>query len=515
MEIPQIPDEESESSSCILDWDTEEKERIIRSRKLISLTENKKLFKQILRMGISTLHRPEAYLTLSGIKTLADELRDFWPDTVKVRSEPKYQNIISIFGYPNYDLFIPKAFLQDFLTIVKNQNKEIQFSPMIPSVASILLLYLEPDLAYLALQSMINNTDKYFVKNKENFVSMLSTINKLIQLNNKKLYDHSKSIKLDLSVVALILMPILFSKKLNRHIVLTIFDSFMNEGRTVLMRYIIALVLKLESDLIQTKSPCEFVQTIFDYIISLHNPNDIRELTRLAFGLTFIKRNRIFPLEQNERLNDHFLNGAIKNRLPHIEEFYNFYSHSNNTYDGRKTSHITINQMLYSKINGGQLITSTQFWNLKKKLHYSFLHYNAFPIFRLSEDGSSLNTFYKKAKSISPSMLIIKAETKTIGAILVNPIDLKYKKRFYGSPLTTVFELENLNTYRYSRKNEYFVSAAIDSVTIGNGTTGSAIYFEEGFQNVVSDYCETFNSPPLLNSQREEIIDVELYKLSP
>ena len=54
-----------------------------------------------------------------------------------------------------------------------------------------------------------------------------------------------------------------------------------------------------------------------------------------------------------------------------------------------------------------------------------------------------------------------------------------------------------------------------NSVAIGNGLSESAIFFEDGFETVVSDPCETFDSPALLESQREKIENVELYKLAP
>ena len=96
----------NDSSSCYQEWDDEERKRIKRSQKLVSLNNNNKdiFYKENIRKGISTIYRPEMYLKLSGIEDLIFELKEYWPDTVKIKSKPKYQNVISLFGYPTYEL---------------------------------------------------------------------------------------------------------------------------------------------------------------------------------------------------------------------------------------------------------------------------------------------------------------------------------------------------------------------------------------------------------------------------
>ena len=517
MEASPSIEEESESSR-VLEWDEEENDRLARSKKLYLSKEKSKFFKYVIRLGISNVYRPEIYLILACQNKMVEDLRRFWPDVLSQSSTPKYENIVGLFGYPNYELFTPQSHLDDFLTIVKNQNHEIEFSPMIPCVASILQLFYDDFLTYIMLQSMINEeNEKYFVMNKKNFTAMLSTIEMIIKLNKKELHEHSKSIKLDFAVVSLFIVPILFSKKVKKNIVLTIFDSFMNEGRSVLIRYVIGFILKLESDLLQSSTPTEFMTKLFEYIISIHRPSELQQIVSLAFGTDFMKKNKIFPIEKTERMNEHILNKHLKNQqLPNFDDFYRFYANTtNNTYFGRKSNRIRIDRMLYSKVNGGQLITSSQFWEIKKHLHSCFTHLNAYPIFNLSKDGSSFVTLLRRAKSVSSCMLLIKASSGIIGAVLANALQPVYRKNSCGSTLTTVFELNNLKTYHYSRKNEYLLYVTRDSVTIGNGDTGSAIFFEDGFETVVSDPCETFDSPCLLGSQREKIENVELYKLAP
>ena len=343
---------------------------------------------------------------------------------------------------------------------------------------------------------------------------MLTTIETIIKLNRKKLYKHSKSIKLDFSVVSLFIMPILFSKKMNKNIVLTIFDSFLNEGRSVLIRYVFSFILKLESDLLQTNHPSEFMMIIFDYIISLRSPSEMQQIVSLAFGTDQIKRKKITSIEKAERMSEHMLSKHLTNhQLPNFDDFYRFYSDiSNQRNSNWRMEH---GRMFYANVNGGKLITNDQFWEIKKHLYSYFTHLNAYPIFNLSEDGSTFYMFLKRAKSVSPCMLVIKGSSRTIGVFLANPLQPVYKRESCGSALTTIFELKNMKTYRNSKKNEFFLYVTRNSISIGNGSTGSAIFFEDGFETVISDPCETFDSPSLLESQREKIENVELYKLAP
>mgnify|MGYP001134749661 CR=1 FL=1 len=114
MEATQNIEEESESSR-VLEWDEEENDRLARSKKLYLSKEKSKLFKYIIRMGISNVYRPEIYLILACQNKMVEDLRRFWPDVLSQSSTPKYENIVGLFGYPNYELFTPQPHLNDIL----------------------------------------------------------------------------------------------------------------------------------------------------------------------------------------------------------------------------------------------------------------------------------------------------------------------------------------------------------------------------------------------------------------
>lgn len=65
-----------------------------------------------------------------------------------------------------------------------------------------------------------------------------------------------------------------------------------------------------------------------------------------------------------------------------------------------------------------------------------------------------------------------------------------------------------MHIYTFSGKNN-FLSVTRVFLPIGAGKTVNAFYIEYWFKYIFIDDHQTVNSPPLLNSKREEINDIE------
>ena len=512
----------------IQEWNNEEKDRCTRIRRFSPPKNKNRLMKDTVRNGIDDMQRNNFYLFLSGIDETYNESRQYWSDIVVSNSNPRYDNIISIFGFPDYKLDVPKPYLENFLTILLNQNKDITYSPMIPSVASILSLYLKPDVAYLALQSMINQEDKYFTKTKQEFAIMLKTIEQIIAKNGRaNIYQHTKTLKLNISEISLFVMPLLLSRKVDKRVSLTIFDYFIYDGRSVLMRYVIGIIFYLRTRLLATRTASDFMNVIFDYIITLHNPTELNELKEFTFSLSFSKGKKVIAIENKAKktLKCSELTSVLISPLPKIDEFASFHQYSplfnvsingRYTYDGRTKPTISINSFTDSSstTNNGQLLSNNQFFNLKQILPKTYKRYKAFPVYLMSVDGTSMVTFLEKAKSCKVSLIVIKTFSKCIGAVMECPMKKSCNYNRKAGPSTTIFDLTNNKAYRSSLKNSYYLHVTDDSISIGGGKTGCAIFIRDCFSDVISDPCETFDSPPLLDTNKEAIDDIELYRLS-
>lgn len=510
------------------EWHNEEKDRSTRTRKFSPPKNKNRLMKQTVRNGIDNIHRDDFYLFLSGIDKTYNESRHFWNDIVVTNYNPRHDDIMSKFGFPGYDLDVPKKYLENFLTIILNQNKDISYSPMIPSVASILSLFLKADVAYFALQSMINQDDKYFTKDKNGFAVMLRTIENIISKNSKAdLYQHTKTLKLNISEIPLFVIPLFFSKKVDKRVSLTIFDYFIYDGRSVLMRYVIGIVFYLRTRLLQTRTATDFMNVIYDYIVTLHNPSDLNELKKFTFSLNFSKGKKVVAIENklknNMKCTD--LINVLISPLPKFEEFNSFHQLSplfgsspngRHTYYGRPMNPISITNYIdaNSKTNNAQLITNSQFYNLKQILPRAYKNFNAYPVYLMSVDGTSMVTFLLKAKQCKNTMIIIKTASKSIGAVTQCPFKPSFNYNHKAGPSTTVFDLTQKVAYKSSLKNSYYLHVSSNSISIGGGKTGCAIFIGEWFTDVISDPCLTFDSPSLLPGNKEAIIDIELYNLT-
>ena len=74
-----------------------------------------------------------------------------------------------------------------------------------------------------------------------------------------------------------------------------------------------------------------------------------------------------------------------------------------------------------------------------------------------------------------------------------------------------VFQLKpEMQVYRWSELNNYFVSGKSDCIAIGGGSNYS-IWIEENFIHGCSNFCETFQSPCLASGKSFEVFKIEVW----
>lgn len=507
-------------------WIDEEQNRLYRIHKVPSLDERSGLFKEVVREGIYNPLRSQIYFFLTGGQHLLENSGNVWNDILRIKSSPSYEKILTTYGFPNYELYMPINEIQDVLTVIKNQNPHIEFSPMIPSVVSLLRLYLDPGQTYYSLQAMINNQDKYFTYEKQDFANTLKSIEYIVISFSKKLSDYSQSLKLSISDVCLFIIPLFFTKRMHKNVALTIFDSYIYEGRKVLMKYMIGILMTLQRKLLKTASAEEFMGVIIQYLSNLKDPVEMIELIKLTFSLRIAKKKKMVHYEKKAEISGTDVNYKIATILPTIEEFGAFREFSTLTSrkagaltymgDRRSAKKITIKQMIVSNsTHNGKLITGEQFDKIRSRFPVKFRHLDAYPLYLMSVDGASMTKIIQKSEDWAPCMIVIATPLKIIGAVLSDALSISYHGRYFGSAQTTIFDLTGDKVYRGTLKNDYFISISKTSFCIGGGD-GIAIYLNKGFETVLSAPCETFNSPALFDQDQYVKVDnIELYKLAP
>ncbi|OHT08571.1 TLD family protein [Tritrichomonas foetus] len=504
------------------EWEVEETNRKIKFDQIMPLSEINSSLKMMIRYGIPNAYRQDIWFITSGGLQLIEEIGNIWNEIEQKKSLPRNESIYEAFGFPDMLLFTQGEKLYNFLNVVKNQNRNVIFAPMIPSVASMLLLYLEPDLAYFCLQAMINANEKYFPLSKEKFLASINAVQFLVDGISRKLIEHANSINLKISEVALFILPLIFTPKINKQVSLTIFDAYINEGRKILIRFFIGFLIHIQNELLETSSAVEFMNTVLNCLSLLNSPEELKELINISYSLRLPRRKKILSAEQRA-LSEHIELYNL-NVLPRIEDFAacHFYApllattskvSGNLTFSGVRRKRITIAQSNNSNIHNGKLINGATYSFLLQNMPIAYQRYDAFPVYLMSVDGNAFSTFLDKGTGKQPFMIIIKTETKVFGAILSEQLKPFLNGRYYGTPSTSVFDVTNRQVYRCSGTNDYFISVSQDTFAVGG--PNCAIFIEIGFKKVISECCETFNSPQLTTSNDGDIIlDIELYKLS-
>ncbi|XP_018539940.1 nuclear receptor coactivator 7 isoform X2 [Lates calcarifer] len=126
--------------------------------------------------------------------------------------------------------------------------------------------------------------------------------------------------------------------------------------------------------------------------------------------------------------------------------------------------------------------------------------------------GSSLKTLYRNMANLdSPVLLIIKdMHKKVFGAFSSHPF--RVSKYCYGTGETFLFSFNpDFQAYRWSGENSYFVSGNLESLQIGGGGGGFALWLDADLYHGASFSCPTFHNAPLSTQEDFIVQDLEVW----
>ncbi|KAM9724259.1 nuclear receptor coactivator 7 isoform 2-T2 [Menidia menidia] len=126
--------------------------------------------------------------------------------------------------------------------------------------------------------------------------------------------------------------------------------------------------------------------------------------------------------------------------------------------------------------------------------------------------GSSLKTLYRNMADLdSPVLLVIKdMHKKVFGAFSSDPF--RVSKYCYGTGETFLFSFTpEFQQYRWSGENSYFVSGTLESLQIGGGGGGFALWLDANLYHGASFSCPTFQNESLSTHEDFIIQDVEVW----
>lgn len=512
-----------------------------------NIFKNQKKLKLTARMGIPATMRQDVWLMASNGKQLIDELGNVYENALSLVNRQLKSN--KVHEHSLEDLFSGSAYIikflpekiqplvKEFLRAIWATNKGIEYFPFLPVIAVILLLFMEPPAAYASLQAMIRRSQEdswYFTLNRKNYYKNVVAIEKLLNIKTPDVVSKAKSLGVGIDFLILALLPSFFIPISQLPIALTFFDSFIVEGRKVLLRFI-TTIFKINSDiLLKSNSPKEFVTIILDTFSGFSKPQNLRTFLKESFSIYMSRKKHLFGLERIETDNNK-ISETIKNTKMIASIFNDQIRGDFNPLDFPRKLNLNVLSDLaniipseeivkYQKnvqrkfneieiIHEGRLLDTKNYFVIKEYIPFIYLRQNPSLSYSLSKDGTILQTLLNEMKKKGAHILIIKTDKSIIGAFLSDQLE-KTGSVYSRNTSNFVFHIKDstMKCYKHPRPpNKDYLSVDDDTIMIGG--PNPAIIIGDRLDKVRSCKCDTFDSPQLTLESSENILDVELYIL--
>eukprot|EP01035_Chromulina_nebulosa_P018158 gene18158-23814_t len=150
-------------------------------------------------------------------------------------------------------------------------------------------------------------------------------------------------------------------------------------------------------------------------------------------------------------------------------------------------------------IGGSKILGLDEIMQLEQGLPTSYQCYNWHLLYRLSKDGSNLNTLINSASTTTSTiylLIILDSNGSKFGGLITSRLGTS-NGGYIGTNDTNVFTFihnNNLEMYSSSGSNSYYLLTTHEVLALGGGGD-FAIYLDSDLQGGSSGPCATFNSP--------------------
>lgn len=135
-------------------------------------------------------------------------------------------------------------------------------------------------------------------------------------------------------------------------------------------------------------------------------------------------------------------------------------------------------------------------------------------VFTIDFHGCSIHRLVNAGMKGYYHVIIMKTSTKLVGAVLNEPPTFSFRGRYYGNSHTFIFVEDDMHFKIYrvpDVSNGHLISVEETNITIGGSSP--AIYISNNFEMLISNPCEAFACPQLVEDS--QIIAFEMYRLCP
>ena len=181
------------------DWDREDEKRCRAFASLPSFeVRASTTLRTAARTGIPNNQRRKWWLVGSGGFELLTRVGDVW-GRAKTEIGTCEPGQIELCMPINILTFLPSALaikVKMFCQVLWLNNPGIEFAPLIPTSAALLLLFMETPLAYISIQALINRSNKdgfYFTLSRKDLLASTQAFREILQSRCSGIVKHADS----------------------------------------------------------------------------------------------------------------------------------------------------------------------------------------------------------------------------------------------------------------------------------------------------------------------------------
>jgi len=267
------------------------------------------------------------------------------------------------------------------------------------------------------------------------------------------------------------------------HVMLRVFDIFLNEGKKILFKIGLAILKASSTQLLSTTDKAHFKKCLHDAAAQLY---DSDYLIKLAFSFQFSHHHS----DKLDIVHHHMIHHV---KEPNMPIYYR------------------------PKITqSSNIIEDEQFEILWSWLPHRVCILDPHLQFSSAIHGFNLNTLLHNCEDVEPSLMLIKTEYGSIfGAFLSDAwVKSDGKPSYHGSRQTFLWSIKpQAHHWTGTGKNDFFMMAGRDFLCVGGGGAGHGIWMNNELQGR-STSCSTFGNEALEpHAEFFQCVAVEVFAL--
>jgi hypothetical protein len=288
---------------------------------------------------------------------------------------------------------------------------------------------------------MINRSkrdDWYFTRTREGFLASAHGISRLLESKCGDVVIHAQSLDLSIGTIVLAIIPNFFLPYTTLPVTLTLFDSFVFEGRKILTRVFIGIITKCRSKLLKATTARDFLTIIMDRIEQLESVAHLKDMLKTSFKIG-LSRQRHMSAAERHAIRHHVGPAPPSSAL--VSTFFRDHAQRRaaNVIGSMPTPRLSfpasdIEVDARPQVAGGRYLTREAFLMLREYFPGIYRRLGARVVYQMSEHGTAISTFFERAQPGQPHILVIRTETSVFGAVLGDaPVRRKGRQGWFGS----------------------------------------------------------------------------------